>query len=209
MRPIVVLAALVATATASPFRLLALPAATTSASAKTSTKDKATAAHNFGQNKQHHDHHIHNEEKQKAHKSHQTVKLTHHRLPLHDNFYGYSYRFQRSNSNPGKAVVYAPDKATAVKETHGVSHDTHTKVAHKHHSRASDHADAASLTAPPPCRPISPPPDEAATKARFDQFAHAFLVTKNITEAFTYISEGYIVSQHPSLFVKSHTYRCL
>jgi hypothetical protein len=194
MRPAIVLTALVATATASPFRLLGLPAATTSTPSKTPSKDKTADAHNFDQNKQHHDHHVHDEEMQTAHKVHQTVKLTHHRLPLHGNDYGYSYRFQRSNTNPGKAVFYAPDKATAVKGTHKASHGTHSKNTNKHHSRASDNVDVAGLTEPPPCQPMSPPPDEAATKARFDQFAHAFLVTKNITVAFTYISQGYIVS---------------
>jgi hypothetical protein len=47
--------------------------------------------------------------------------------------------------------------------------------------------------APPPCQPLSPAPTEDETRARFDKFANAFLVTKNITEAFTYISAGYIV----------------
>lgn len=50
------------------------------------------------------------------------------------------------------------------------------------------------LVAPPPCVPISPSPSEFETRHRFSCFAHAFLVTKNLTEAFQYISEGYVVS---------------
>lgn len=202
MRPVVVLAALVATATASPFRLLSL---TSAASAKTSSsaKGKAFVGHDFDQNsQQHHDHHVHNvKEKENTHQTHPTAKLTHHRLPLHGNDYGYSYRFQRSNTNPGKAVVYAPDRTHSQNKDDKKKASSHTtpieKLTHKHHFRGLNNIDAAALTAPPPCQPMSPPPDEAATKARFDQFAHAFLVTKNITEAFTYISEGYIVSWQP------------
>ncbi|KAL1899517.1 hypothetical protein Sste5346_002916 [Sporothrix stenoceras] len=191
MRPVVVLAALVASATAFPFRLLSFTAAST----KTSAKDKTAVVYNFEQNKQYHNHHVHSEEKENTHQTHPTAKLTHHRLPLHGNDYSYSYRFQRSNTNPGKAVVYAPDRTHSQKkdDKKKASHATPVdKLTYKHHSRGLDNIDAAALTAPPPCQPMSPPPDEAATKARFDQFAHAFLVTKNITEAFTYISEGYI-----------------
>ncbi|KAH7190503.1 hypothetical protein DER44DRAFT_833163 [Fusarium oxysporum] len=43
---------------------------------------------------------------------------------------------------------------------------------------------------PPPCQPLVPPPCEAETEQRFKEFANAFIVTKNITEAFTYISAG-------------------
>ncbi|KAF5229462.1 hypothetical protein FANTH_14196 [Fusarium anthophilum] len=50
------------------------------------------------------------------------------------------------------------------------------------------------LPPPPPCQPLVPPPCEAETEKRFKKFANAFIVTKNITEAFTYISAGYIVS---------------
>lgn len=56
----------------------------------------------------------------------------------------------------------------------------------------------ASLTKPAPCVPAVPAPSEAETEARFDKFANAFIVTKNITEAIEYITESYIVS-HPSL----------
>ncbi|KAL3418789.1 hypothetical protein PVAG01_09010 [Phlyctema vagabunda] len=45
---------------------------------------------------------------------------------------------------------------------------------------------------PKPCQPISPTPTEAETNARFDRFADAFLVKKNVTAAFEYISQNYI-----------------
>ncbi|KAI1243978.1 hypothetical protein MGN70_013846 [Eutypa lata] len=48
------------------------------------------------------------------------------------------------------------------------------------------------LEQPPPCVREDPPPSEAETKARFDKFANAFIVTKNITEAFLYIADDYI-----------------
>ncbi|KAF8856741.1 hypothetical protein BDZ45DRAFT_541116, partial [Acephala macrosclerotiorum] len=57
---------------------------------------------------------------------------------------------------------------------------------------------AASITArqgvvkPKPCKPISPALTEEETHARFDKFADTFIVKKNITAAFEYISEGYI-----------------
>ncbi len=53
------------------------------------------------------------------------------------------------------------------------------------------------LTAPSPCVAMDPPPTEDETHARFDKFANAFLVTKNITEAFTYIAASYIVCKPP------------
>ncbi|RYC79603.1 hypothetical protein BFJ63_vAg17510 [Fusarium oxysporum f. sp. narcissi] len=46
------------------------------------------------------------------------------------------------------------------------------------------------LPPPPPCQPLVPPPCEAETEKRTKEFANAFIVTKNITEAFTYISAG-------------------
>lgn len=49
------------------------------------------------------------------------------------------------------------------------------------------------LQQPPPCLREDPPPGATETEARFDTFANAFLVTKNITEAFLYIAEDYIV----------------
>ena len=48
-------------------------------------------------------------------------------------------------------------------------------------------------TKPKPCQPISPPPTANETNARHDKFAHEFLVTKNITAAFEFINQGYIV----------------
>ncbi|KAF4624602.1 hypothetical protein G7Y89_g13569 [Cudoniella acicularis] len=53
------------------------------------------------------------------------------------------------------------------------------------------HASEAVVT-PPPCKAIVPAPTEEETHARFDEFANAFLVTKNITNAFEYISSVYI-----------------
>ncbi|KAK0722061.1 hypothetical protein B0T26DRAFT_621979, partial [Lasiosphaeria miniovina] len=44
---------------------------------------------------------------------------------------------------------------------------------------------------PAPCQPLSPPPTEQETAARFEKFAHAFIDVKNLTEAFTYISSVY------------------
>ncbi|KAH6696944.1 hypothetical protein F5X68DRAFT_238233 [Plectosphaerella plurivora] len=49
-----------------------------------------------------------------------------------------------------------------------------------------------SVVTPPPCQPISPPPTERETEQRFDEFANAFLRTKNLTNAFEYISSTYI-----------------
>ncbi|RYP10263.1 hypothetical protein DL764_000755 [Monosporascus ibericus] len=48
------------------------------------------------------------------------------------------------------------------------------------------------LPQPPPCVRMTPEPSPTETEARFDAFANAFLVTKNITEAFLYITEDYI-----------------
>ncbi|KAF2729253.1 hypothetical protein EJ04DRAFT_447611 [Polyplosphaeria fusca] len=45
---------------------------------------------------------------------------------------------------------------------------------------------------PKPCEPMSPAPTEEETKARFDQFAKAFIYDKNITRAFEFINKGYI-----------------
>jgi hypothetical protein len=50
-----------------------------------------------------------------------------------------------------------------------------------------------SVATPPPCQPISPPPTERETEQRFDEFTNAFLRTKNLTNAFEYISSTYIV----------------
>ena len=45
----------------------------------------------------------------------------------------------------------------------------------------------------PPCTPIVPAPTEEETKIRHDEFAQAFIVDLNITNAFAYISSVYIV----------------
>ncbi|KAI0010735.1 hypothetical protein F4779DRAFT_283594 [Xylariaceae sp. FL0662B] len=47
------------------------------------------------------------------------------------------------------------------------------------------------VVTPPPCVAINPPPDEEATKARFDEFAAELTVRKNLTAAFEYISASY------------------
>ncbi|KAK0639407.1 hypothetical protein B0T16DRAFT_243454 [Cercophora newfieldiana] len=47
------------------------------------------------------------------------------------------------------------------------------------------------VVTPAPCAPLNPPPTEEEMKERFDKFANAFLVTKNLTEAFSYISASY------------------
>lgn len=57
-------------------------------------------------------------------------------------------------------------------------------------------AQSGSLPAPPPCVRTTPAPSECQTEARFNEFANAFIVTKNITEAFTFITEDYIVCAH-------------
>ncbi|KAK0613595.1 hypothetical protein B0T14DRAFT_437052 [Immersiella caudata] len=51
--------------------------------------------------------------------------------------------------------------------------------------------DTRQVVTPAPCAPLNPPPTEEQMKARFDKFATAFLVTKNLTEAFSYISSSY------------------
>ncbi|EWY81961.1 hypothetical protein FOYG_16166 [Fusarium oxysporum NRRL 32931] len=55
-----------------------------------------------------------------------------------------------------------------------------------------DISQTTALPPPPPCQPLVIPPGEVETEKRFNKFANAFIVTKNITEAFTYISAGYI-----------------
>jgi len=59
-------------------------------------------------------------------------------------------------------------------------------------------AQSGTLPAPPPCVRTTPAPSECQTEARFNEFANAFIVTKNITEAFTFIAEDYIVRGHPT-----------
>ncbi|CAK7217248.1 hypothetical protein SCUCBS95973_003081 [Sporothrix curviconia] len=195
MKPLIIITTLAATASASAFRLWSAPSAA-------ATKDKPTTvvSHKFDQHSHKSPNHQSLSDKlappkqNQKHKAgqHQQQYTHHHRLHGNDNQFtqSYSYRYQRSNSNPGKAVVYAPDRVHAV-PAHDKAHGEGHKIKLVQ-PRAADELNALSLTEPPPCQPISPPPDEDATKARFDKFAHAFLVTKNITEAFTYISEGYI-----------------
>ncbi|KAF5026416.1 hypothetical protein F66182_1481 [Fusarium sp. NRRL 66182] len=48
-----------------------------------------------------------------------------------------------------------------------------------------------SVVKPPPCEALHPPPSEYATKKRFYKFAHAFMLEKNLTNAFAYIAENY------------------
>ncbi|KAH7014368.1 uncharacterized protein B0I36DRAFT_369331 [Microdochium trichocladiopsis] len=57
---------------------------------------------------------------------------------------------------------------------------------------AAVNAQTPNLKAPPPCVRATPAPSECQTEARFNEFAEAFIVTKNITEAFTFIVEDYI-----------------
>lgn len=51
-----------------------------------------------------------------------------------------------------------------------------------------------SVVTPPPCQAINPPPTAAETEERFNTFADEFLVKKNLTAAFSFISSTYIVS---------------
>lgn len=46
---------------------------------------------------------------------------------------------------------------------------------------------------PQPCRALSPSPTKHETKKRFHCFVNAFLLSKNLTEAFSYITKDYIV----------------
>jgi hypothetical protein len=50
------------------------------------------------------------------------------------------------------------------------------------------------LPAPPPCVRMNPAPSQDETKARFDKFVQAFVgPKKDISEAFKYIANDYIV----------------
>lgn len=55
-----------------------------------------------------------------------------------------------------------------------------------------------SVVTPPPCKAISPPPSAAETEQRFNTFADEFLVKKNLTAAFEFISSTYIVRDFAS-----------
>ena len=46
---------------------------------------------------------------------------------------------------------------------------------------------------PKPCVALVPAPTANETEARFNDFAQAFIYKKNITKAFEYISQDYIV----------------
>jgi hypothetical protein len=48
-------------------------------------------------------------------------------------------------------------------------------------------------TKPTPCQRADPEPEGAEVAERFEAFAQAFIYTKNITEAFSYITQDYIV----------------
>ncbi|KAI0880885.1 uncharacterized protein GGS22DRAFT_77746 [Annulohypoxylon maeteangense] len=48
------------------------------------------------------------------------------------------------------------------------------------------------IATPQPCAFINPLPSEEETRTRFDQFANAFMVKHNLTEAFEYVSSIYI-----------------
>lgn len=54
-------------------------------------------------------------------------------------------------------------------------------------------AAVAAVVTPPPCVPKTPEPSEDASRVVFDTFIEAFLVRKNLTEAFAYVDAGYIV----------------
>jgi hypothetical protein len=47
---------------------------------------------------------------------------------------------------------------------------------------------------PTPCVRMTPDPEPAVYKERFEQFADAFIYNKNISRAFEFIVEDYIVS---------------
>ncbi|XXH01044.1 60S ribosomal protein L28 [Hypoxylon texense] len=48
------------------------------------------------------------------------------------------------------------------------------------------------VVTPPPCVALDPAPSEEETEARFDEFADALIVQRNLTRAFEYISATYI-----------------
>ncbi|KAK8097817.1 uncharacterized protein PG998_013303 [Apiospora kogelbergensis] len=58
-------------------------------------------------------------------------------------------------------------------------------------SRVVEVGPAATVLTPPPCVATTPAPSVEETKARFDKFAHAFLVTKTLTEAFESLAASY------------------
>ena len=50
------------------------------------------------------------------------------------------------------------------------------------------------VVTPRPCETMEPPPTEAETEARFDLFVQAFINEADLSEAFKYIANDYIVS---------------
>ncbi|KAK3955544.1 hypothetical protein QBC32DRAFT_34614 [Pseudoneurospora amorphoporcata] len=54
--------------------------------------------------------------------------------------------------------------------------------------------EARAVVTPAPCQPqLNSPPTEQESAERFEKFAHAFLDTKNLAEAFEYIDATYII----------------
>lgn len=49
------------------------------------------------------------------------------------------------------------------------------------------------VVTPPPCEAMDPPPTEEETEARFDLFVQAFINEADLSEAFKYIANDYIV----------------
>lgn len=49
------------------------------------------------------------------------------------------------------------------------------------------------IVTPLPCEAIDPPPTEEETAARFDLFVQAFITEADLSEAFKYIANEYIV----------------
>ncbi|KAI1101126.1 hypothetical protein F4804DRAFT_316810 [Jackrogersella minutella] len=80
----------------------------------------------------------------------------------------------------GVAAVPAPNRTAALRA-----------IPHIHQPSRIRSVNSSVVT-PLPCAPINPLPDEDETHTRFDEFAEAFLVEKNLTHAFEYISSVYI-----------------
>ncbi|KAI1385163.1 uncharacterized protein F4822DRAFT_412207 [Hypoxylon trugodes] len=57
------------------------------------------------------------------------------------------------------------------------------------------HDAGSNVVIPPPCIAMDPPPSEDETQMRFGKFAYAFIIKKNLTEAFEYVSSTYINHQ--------------
>jgi hypothetical protein len=64
------------------------------------------------------------------------------------------------------------------------------------------------VVTPPPCVALSPPPSAEETEARFEIFGDAFIVEKNLTRAFEYISSNYKVGSPASVAVLKLEMRC-